>query len=258
MRNFISVVSHGHAKLIKELNVLPVLAKDNVVVIKCNKESDVDSLGEYCALHNIYLLSNDFGKGFGANNNIVFEFCKRKFDMNSEDYFTVLNPDLKIDLIELRKLYLHVEEDRSKLSTINLYKDEEMTLSDDAIRRFPQLKDFFISLLLKKNATKYDKASFRKATSIDWAAGSFLMFECGHYEKLNGFDEKYFMYCEDIDICYRSNLLNHAPMYYPDVYAIHLARHANRSVFSKHFYWHLRSALIFLKMKYKNPINKYN
>ncbi|MDQ9204053.1 hypothetical protein QBS70_02600, partial [Cronobacter sakazakii] len=46
------------------------------------------------------------------------------------------------------------------------------------------------------------------------------------YERLEGFDTKYYMYCEDIDICLRANLIIGAKLtYIPSVRAIHLAAH---------------------------------
>ncbi|MCT4702587.1 glycosyltransferase family 2 protein [Enterobacteriaceae bacterium H20N1] len=254
MGNFISVISHGHAALIKELNVLSKLAISNTVIIKCNKESDVVALEGYCKKNNIHLITDNYGLGFGANNNLVFNYCRKNLGLKAEDYFIVMNPDLEIDTYELKKLNCYVLENASKLSTINLYKNEEKTVSDDAIRKYPKMGDFFLSLVLKKNRSKYNKTLIEKPTEVDWAAGSFLMFQADHYQQLGGFDEKYFMYCEDIDICYRSSLLKHKPIYYPDVTAVHYAKHANRSFLSKHFFWHLKSALLFLAMRYKNPI----
>ena len=59
------------------------------------------------------------------------------------------------------------------------------------------------SFLFQKNKTIIDKFSLNEESFTDWAAGSLLLFSADTYKKLNGFDEKYFMYCEDIDICYR-------------------------------------------------------
>ncbi len=39
---------------------------------------------------------------------------------------------------------------------------------------------------------------------MEWVAGSFIAFKSSSYRKVQGFDENYFMYCEDIDICYRA------------------------------------------------------
>lgn len=61
-----------------------------------------------------------------------------------------------------------------------------------------------MSFLFKKNDCVVNKNKITKPTYVDWAAGSFLIFNAFFYSKLNGFNEKYFMYCEDIDICWRA------------------------------------------------------
>lgn len=114
---------------------------------------------------------------------------------------------------------------------------------------FPSLKHFIKSFLGLGNSSIVDKSKIIEPCHIDWAAGSFLAIQSCHYLKLGGFDEKYFMYCEDIDICYRSFLMNIPVKYYPAIHAIHLAKHANRKIFSKHFYWHFSSAIRFLLTK---------
>jgi GT2 family glycosyltransferase len=72
------------------------------------------------------------------------------------------------------------------------------------------------------------------------------------YRALKGFDEGYFMYCEDIDICYRAKQLATDILYFQDIKAVHLAQHSNRRVFSKHFFWHLKSIARFL-LKFTFP-----
>lgn len=250
MRNYISVISHGHAELIKEINALPYLAKENIVVLKCNKPEDYPALSSYCEMHGIYLLAENYGMGFGENNNYVFNHCRQKLDLQDDDYFIVMNPDVKIDEVDFKKLEKHLEQDNANLAAINLFKDDEKTISDDSIRKFPNLIHFINSFVFKKNTTKYNKLTIKEPRCVDWAAGSFLVFKAKHYAALNGFDKRYFMYCEDIDICYRSHKINSPVVYYPDVTAIHLAKHANRAIISKHFYWHLKSVITFMIKRY--------
>jgi hypothetical protein len=39
----------------------------------------------------------------------------------------------------------------------------------------------------------------------DWVGGMFMLFASKDYQKLQGFNEAYFLYFEDVDICYRAN-----------------------------------------------------
>lgn len=42
-----------------------------------------------------------------------------------------------------------------------------------------------------------------EAREVDWAQGSFLLIRSGVWQKVRGLDERYFMYCEDVDLCKR-------------------------------------------------------
>ena len=59
-----------------------------------------------------------------------------------------------------------------------------------------------------------------KVLAVDWAAGSFLLFKASLFRKLGGFDPGYFMYCEDIDICWRAQkLFNQQLLFNPNIKA---------------------------------------
>lgn len=250
MATYISVVSHNHSKLINELSCLYSLCDDFKVVIKSNTGNDsFEKLSNKES--NFYWLRDEaeYGFGFGRNNNIIYNYCRTQLNMSDDDYFIVLNPDVVITPSVVKMLLTQMKDAKIQVSAINLYKDVDLTSYDNSIRNFPSLNQFVKSFLGYRNSSIMDKSKIKKLCSIDWAAGSFLAFTAKHYAALGGFDEKYFMYCEDIDICYRSFQLQIPVMYHPDIKALHLAKHANRAILSKHFYWHLRSALRFLLTK---------
>jgi len=243
MKVFFSIVSHKHAELIVQLGSVLNLSKFFVVVIKSNFPGD--DFNTFTECKNIYCIDSLYGNGFGKNNNIVFKYCLNELGMSDNDVFIVLNPDVIIGSEAIFKLLSYLKKGSVKLATINLYKDHNKTIYDNSIRSFPKLHDFIFSFIGLGNKTLLDKESILSPIEVDWAAGSFLAFKAKHYSDLHGFDERYFMYCEDIDICYRSFKLNQKITYYPDIDAVHLSKHANRNIFSKHFLWHLASVMRF-------------
>lgn len=241
---YISVISHKHSEIIKKIDCLNSLSKKFHVVLKSNI---TDNIEDYCRDGNIFYMPPDKVRGFGENNNFVFNYCKENLGMNKDDYFVVLNPDVDITHQSISDLILKMKSEDVVFSTINLYRDKAMTEHDFSIRKFPELIDFIRSYIGLHNMTIIDKKIIKSPSRIDWAAGSFLAFKAGVYESICGFDKKYFMYCEDIDICYRLNKIKNIILtYYPDVVAIHYAQFKNRRILSKHFFWHVRSVLIFL------------
>lgn len=247
MTIYISVISHGHSELINQLSCLSSLSSSFKIVIKSNKSKDV--FGVWVNKPNFSWIDEGYGLGFGHNNNVVFEYCRSKLGMSADDYFVVLNPDVVIASEQIEMLINCMKIGSVKLSAINLFKDADNIVYDNNIRRFPTLVEFSKSFMGLGNSAVIDKHKVTSQISVDWAAGSFLAFKASHYAELNGFDENYFMYCEDIDICYRSYLIGERVTYFPKIKALHLGKHANRNFFSKHFYWHLKSVLRFLFTK---------
>lgn len=248
MNVYISVVSHGHGNLIKELGVLTSLSEDFHVIVKNNKPDD--DLISYAQGKNIDIIDYFYLEGFGSNNNIVYNYCVTELGMRECDLFIVLNPDVSICKESILKLSKEMNVNNILLSTINLYKDFCFSEYDNSIRYFPKLRDFILSFLGMGNRTIIDKNLIDDVSLVDWAAGSFLAFNSGYYSQLKGFDENYFMYCEDIDICYRSSILSKKVTFFKSIKAVHLAQHSNRKIFSKHFYWHVKSVFRFILSKY--------
>jgi len=244
MSIYISVVSHGHGDLIKNLSCLSNLARYFTVVVKLNRKEK--NLISYLRMHNINCIDESYQLGFGHNNNIIYSFCISKLCMKDEDYFIVFNPDVISSKESILDLVEFMSSNNIYLASVNLFKDKEFTISDDSVRTFPHLSQFINSFLGFRNSSIVDKSILRKPVVVDWAAGSFLAFKASHYGRLNGFDEKYFMYCEDIDICFRSKAIGVPVFFHPNIKMQHLAGHANRSLFSKHFYWHVTSVIRFL------------
>lgn len=237
---FVSIVSHGHGCLISSIDVLskinekfPVIVTDNVGELK---------LKEYCNLNNIHYLVNPSPKGFGENNNKNFRYAKKELGMTENDYFLVLNPDIEITVESLISSLEIAKNKNLVISTINLTKGNDKY--DNNIRYFPKLKNFIESYLFNVNRTVIDKSNLNGDQVVDWASGSFLLIKAEVYEKVGGFDERYYMYCEDLDICKRIRYqIGQGTYYINDVKAKHLAAHQNRRLFSKHFLWHLQSIM---------------
>ncbi|MFT6901219.1 MAG: N-acetylglucosaminyl-diphospho-decaprenol L-rhamnosyltransferase [Colwellia sp.] len=239
---YISVISHGHLDVIKRINALPLLAQSKGIKINLQDNCREAGLETWCLENNINYQSNSEQLGFGQNNNIVFSRFKKTLPTLDNGYFVVLNPDVAINEAQLFELITTMQCNKAKLAAIDLYKDKKLKEPDNSIRNYPKLSDFIKSFLFKVNPSIIDKNKIDSPCFVPWAAGSFLCFTLKHYEQLGGFDENFFMYCEDLDICYRSaRQYNTEVLYCPNIKAIHLAQHANRTIFSKHFIWHLNS-----------------
>ncbi|MGL1115079.1 glycosyltransferase family 2 protein [Vibrio vulnificus] len=248
MNIYISVISHNHSQLINELSCIESLSDNFRVVVKSNCPGD-----DFHTLErkdNMYWIDSDYYLGFGENNNFVFEYCKNTLFMSDDDYFIVLNPDVNVSALTIKLLCDNMYDNYHYLAAINLFKDKSFTTYDNSIRTYPKLKDFILSFALGRNDTIVKKELINNPIDVDWAAGSFLAFKSSLYSLLSGFDEGFFMYCEDIDICRRSKALGFPVIFYPQFKALHFAQHSNKKILSRHFLWHVKSVIRYLLKQY--------
>ncbi len=78
--------------------------------------------------------------------------------------------------------------------------------------------------------------------SPDWVAGMFMLFRRNVYAEVGGFDERYFLYYEDVDLCRRLRRHRYDVRLLPEVSVVHDARRESRHSL-RHLGWHLSSML---------------
>lgn len=247
----VAIVSHGHEKLLidSQLGGLINNSAEITVWLKDNKPSA--ELKHYCEQQGVHYTSQSPGMGFGENNNFLFDLVRSEAHFSATDYFIVMNPDISTSREILIELVYRMKSDACPIATIDLFKDPEHRTPDANVRQFPNLGSLWKLITAHSLTKNYDKKTFLMPSTVDWASGAFLAFEAAHYEKLKGFDTAYFMYFEDVDICYRSSqLLGKKVLFYPQFSAVHLAGHKNRNLISQHAYWFLSSFLRFLSRRY--------
>ncbi len=65
------------------------------------------------------------------------------------------------------------------------------------------------------------KSNNPETQKIDWITGAFMFISKENFELIGGFDENYFMFYEDVDLCKRASALNLNNYYISEYYAIH-------------------------------------
>jgi GT2 family glycosyltransferase len=182
------------------------------------------------------LLSSGANKGFGAGHNFGIK------NSPASEYYLVLNPDVIVPEGELEKMisYLDKHQDIALLIPKVLNKDGSL---QDHHRTIPNIKTLFIRRFLpfiKQPVVKFDST---KIQELEVASGCFMLFRRKALEKINGFDEGFFMYFEDIDITLRTAKIGKV-IYYPKAKIIHLWERASHKNWHLTFI-HIKSALYF-------------
>lgn len=176
---------------------------------------------------NIKLLKSEQNEGFCRGSNIAAKSASGK-------YLIFLNPDTKILEANIKILIDFLEEKEAAgekvgitgVKTINY----DGTLQNSS-RAFPSIsRQFFESFFLFKIFSKsgifgsyfmtwWDHKNIKE---VDWLSGSFMFIKKEIFNRINGFDEDYFMYSEDTDICLKLKREGFKNYYYPFYTIMHL------------------------------------
>ncbi|MCS3744343.1 glycosyltransferase [Rhizobium sp. BK661] len=186
----VSVVSHGHGHMVARLaEQLLTLPQVSCVVVTLNIEETLDLPRE----PRLRVVRNTAPRGFGANHNAAFELCKTPF-------YCVANPDIELRLDPFPAL-LQALNDPSAAVAAPLVLGPEGQI-EDSWRRFPSPLDLGLKLFSFHRGT-YPEAVRYSTFEPDWVGGMFLLFKSKEYLTLRGFDQEFFLYYEDVDICAR-------------------------------------------------------
>ena len=212
----ISVVSHGQIGLIVALLAdLESQCRESrfEVILTLNLDEELPfALDQFS--WPIKIVRNALPKGFSANHN-------QAFTQAVGNYFCVVNPDIRLVGNPFQTLVACLN-DPSVGVVAPLVLGADGTPEDSA-RLFPSPMRILRKMLGGSNP---DYVMNGLPVHPDWVGGMFMLYPLHIFERLGGFDEKYFLYYEDVDICARLRLLNYEVAVCPDAKIIH---HAQRS-----------------------------
>jgi N-acetylglucosaminyl-diphospho-decaprenol L-rhamnosyltransferase len=155
--------------------------------------------------------------------------CNVGWRAGSGVYVLFLNPDAVMDAASIRRLIDVLERDESAgiAAPRFLYPDGRLA---PYLRRFPSLSStfgraFFLHRLFP-HARRFeevvgDETVYERPGRHDWVPGACLLVRRTLLERLDGFDERYFMYCEDKDLCKRAAELGFYVWYEPRALCVH-------------------------------------
>jgi N-acetylglucosaminyl-diphospho-decaprenol L-rhamnosyltransferase len=238
----LSIVSHGQGHLIQSLlgDIDRSLDVTHQLIITLNIPEDETFLGPYAHRPSVRVVRNEHPKGFGANHNAAFA-------LNASPFFAIVNPDIRSERMVLRPMLdLLVNPGIAACGPLIVSPDGGI---QDSARCFPSIGDITIRTFHKLTGRRlrpdYD-LSTGKPVEVDWVAGMFVIFRTDAYAAVGGFDEGYFMYLEDADICRRLRALHYGVLLDCNSVLVHDAQRASHTSL-RHLRWHVASLHRFLR-----------
>jgi GT2 family glycosyltransferase len=231
----LSIVSHLQAPLVSALleDLAKVAAEQDCRISVLSNLPEAPPAIPPALAGKVEHLTNEKPAGFSANHNKVFHRC-------SSPFFCVLNPDLRLSTDPFPEL-LRAFMDKGVALVAPGATDVQGVLQDNA--RMLMTPWRVISKLWSAPSGP-DYPDDRRMVYPDWVAGYFMLVRSSNFRKLGGFDERYFLYYEDIDLCCRVRLAGGKIAWLPGVRVVHDARRRSHRN-PKFLFWHIRSLVRF-------------
>lgn len=244
----ISIVTYNSKHIFKVLeNLKSEFGDDNrfrFVIFDNNSNDEYkEQLKKYEDFADITFYHENNGFGFGHDYNLM---------KSTEKYFLIFNPDIILERESLQAMLDKMDKDESisllvpKVlnsdgTTQHLIRDR-VSVFDYALRFVPFK---FVKEMFQKRLASYECRDLPDDRDVDIRIGSgcFMLVRGDDFKEVNGFDNRYFMYFEDYDLCLELGKRNKRVVYTPFSQVIHYyerGAHKNSKLFK-----------IFMKSMYK-------
>lgn len=190
-----------------------------------------------------YIFAGD-NLGFGRGHNVILDEVTKQ-----SKYHIVLNPDVSFEQGTIEKIYNFMEGSPDVGLTIPKVIDE-YGAPQNSYKRLPAPFDLMLrrfgsvfALLFKNRLARYEMRDKDLSRSFDVpsVSGCFMFFRNSALRDIGFFDDRYFIYMEDVDIS-RRMMARYRNAYFPDAVIVHL--HARASYkFNKLLFVHIQSAI---------------
>ena len=214
----VSVVSHGQIDLVNQLlgDFATKCASALTIVLTHNIPEPAPTVPQQWR-HGLEIIANERPKGFGANHNAAFRRC-------TSPIFCVVNPDIRLVGDPFPELTASLRSERVALVGPQVHNPDGRT--EDSARKFPTLRRLLQKAVSDASGPEYPVD--QGAAEVDWVAGMFMLMRSKSFAAVGGFDERFFLYYEDVDLCRRLRSMGFAIVFDPQVVVVHDARRASR------------------------------
>jgi GT2 family glycosyltransferase len=230
------------------------LKAEVIVVDNASKDGSADMVAG--SFPQFQLVRSDTNLGFAAANNVGFLRATGR-------YLVLLNPDAFLEKGALARAVARMDaEPRTGLAGGRLV-DRHGALQPSG-RLFPSL---FNELLVLSGLAarfpgsrlcgRFDRtwADPSKDARVDWVPGAFNIIRREAIEKVGNFDERFFLYYEEVDLCRRISEAGYEIWYWPEILVTHLGGESSKTVKSEDFsssgsqltLWRMRSGLLYYR-----------
>jgi GT2 family glycosyltransferase len=205
------------------------LSLEVIVVDNASRDGSVEMLeGDYPEAR---VIRSEINLGFAAANNRAMEIAQGR-------YILLLNSDAFLRPGALRLAIDHMDrEPEVGLGGGRLVWEDQSW--QPSARSFPSVLNDF--LILSGLASRFPHSRFfgrpeftwadpMKAAEVDWVPGAFVIIRPEVLAQTGLFDEAFFLYYEEVDLCRRIKALGYKIAYWPDILIVHLGGESSKTI----------------------------
>ena len=225
--------------------VTPALRLDRVIVVdNASTDGSADHLpGAGLPLR---IERNEVNRGFAAA-------CNQGAALTAAEYLLFLNPDVRLfpEALQVPIAYLeHAEHAQVGICGIQLVDEQQRVAPSCA--RFPSPGNFLAAMvgldrLLPGRCSPHYLAEreHQASADVDQVMGAFFLVRAALFRALNGFDERFFVYYEEVDFSLRAHEAGWKSRYLAEVRAFHRGEGTTDQIRGRRLFLSLRSRLLY-------------
>lgn len=240
----IIILSYNTQNLLKNcLNSIFKYALIDYEVIVVDNASTDGSVTMVNELKNsrVRVIENKENIGFAKGCNIGAKTAKG-------DFLLFLNSDTEfVDTATLETMRSSFDEQTGIVGGLMENKDHSLQRSFGSFYTLPHVA----KMLFLGEKGELVGQRLTQTKQVDWVSGGFMMVKRDVFQRVGGFDEKLFMYVEDVEFCYRIKQTGHQVVVSPKAKVMHVGHGSSNRTFA---ITHIYSGLAYLYKKHRTVL----
>jgi GT2 family glycosyltransferase len=221
------------------------LVSSVIIVDNASTDDSVEHVEKLVNLpFKLKIIYNNANLGFGSA-------CNQGASLVASEYLLFLNPDSKLFVNSLSTVLDYVKDSKNRdLGICGVQLIDEFGLVSRSCARFPTplgfaAHAFGLDRLLPGISHFMVEWSHDRTRDVDQVIGAFFMVRRELFEALNGFDERFFVYFEEVDFSYRARQAGWRSVFLADAQAFHAGGGTSNQVKARRLFYSLRSRLLY-------------
>ncbi len=216
---------------------------DKIVVIDNNSsDRSVDILKSFEADSTITLIQNNENLGFAKACNQGFSFCE-------SNYVLFLNPDTTI---RREALLLALESFKFNIGIVGVQLRDSEGLVSQSCSFFPTWRRLAVQSIGLNRVSIFKNAGVHmlgwdhlSSKCVDQVMGAFFLVRSSLFRELRGFDERFFVYYEEVDFSIRAHKIGYHSYYCSEASIYHEGGGVSRTALQKRLFYSLNSRIAY-------------